>query len=80
MKIGLCDVDSHNFPNLCLMKLSAYHKAQGDSVEWWSPEGHYDRVYKGVLYDATVVLDDDGGKFVRFKLEFDNKTNDKKGK
>ena len=28
---------------------------------------------KGVLYDATVVMDDDGGKFVRFKLEFDNK-------
>ena len=28
---------------------------------------------KGVLYDATVVLDDDGGKYVRFKLEFDNK-------
>ena len=25
MKIGLVDVDSHNFPNLCLMKLSAYH-------------------------------------------------------
>lgn len=29
MKIGLIDVDSHNFPNLCLMKLSAYHKAKG---------------------------------------------------
>ena len=28
---------------------------------------------KGVLYDATVVMDDDGGKFVRFKLEFDTK-------
>ena len=34
---------------------------------------------KGVSYDATVVLDD-GGKYVRFKLEFDNKTNGKKGK
>ena len=32
---------------------------------------------KGVLYDATVVMDDDGGKFVHFKLDFDNK---KKGK
>ena len=29
MDIGLIDVDSHNFPNLCLMKLAAYHKAQG---------------------------------------------------
>ena len=28
---------------------------------------------KGVMYDATVVLDDDGGKYVRYKLEFDNK-------
>lgn len=34
---------------------------------------------KGVFYDATVVLDDDGGKFVRFKLEFDNKTTGRKG-
>ena len=35
---------------------------------------------KGVFYDATVVLNDDGGKFVRFKLEFDNKSTEKKGK
>lgn len=28
---------------------------------------------KGVLYDAVVVMDDDGGRFVRFHLEFDNK-------
>ena len=35
---------------------------------------------KGVFYDATVVLNDDGGKFVRFKLEFDNKSTGKKGK
>ena len=32
---------------------------------------------KGVAYDATVILDDTGGKFVRYKLEFDNNT--KKG-
>lgn len=30
-KIGLIDVDSHN----SLMKISAYHKAQGDEVGWW---------------------------------------------
>lgn len=36
MHIGLIDVDGHNFPNLCLMKLSAYHKLQGDSVDWYS--------------------------------------------
>lgn len=28
---------------------------------------------KGVLYDATIVLDDDGGKYVHYKLEFNNK-------
>jgi hypothetical protein len=33
MKIGLYDMDGHNFPNLALMKLSAWHKAQGDAVE-----------------------------------------------
>lgn len=35
MTIGLIDVDGHNFPNLALMKLSAWHKARGDTVEWW---------------------------------------------
>lgn len=35
MKIGLIDVDGHNFPNLALMRISAYHKSIGDTVEWW---------------------------------------------
>lgn len=33
MRVGLIDVDGHNFPNLALMKLSAWHKARGDTVE-----------------------------------------------
>lgn len=33
MKIGLIDVDGHNFPNLALMKIAKYHKSQGDTVE-----------------------------------------------
>lgn len=37
MKIALIDVDGHNFPNLPLMKLSAWHKARGDCVEWYEP-------------------------------------------
>lgn len=37
MRIGLIDVDGHNFPNLPLMKLSAYHKKRGDSAEWYDP-------------------------------------------
>ena len=45
MRIGLLDVDSHNFPNLPLMKISAWHKKQGDTVEWWDPEGgQYNKV------------------------------------
>lgn len=45
MKIGLIDVDGHNFPNLALMKISAFHKAKGDEVEWHFPLEHYDIVY-----------------------------------
>lgn len=33
MKIGLIDVDSHNYPNLALMKISAYHKRKYSSGE-----------------------------------------------
>ncbi|WP_251316503.1 radical SAM protein [Flintibacter muris] len=57
MRIGLCDIDSHNWPNLCLMKLSAYHKARGDHVEWWRPEGRYDRVYKSRVFTDTYSQD-----------------------
>lgn len=27
MRIGLIDIDGHHFPNLALMKLSAWHKS-----------------------------------------------------
>lgn len=57
MKIGLIDVDSHNWPNLCLMKLSAYHKARGDLVEWWNPGSHYDLVYKSRVFTDTYSKD-----------------------
>ncbi len=57
LKIGLIDVDSHNWPNLCLMNLSAYHKAQGHSVEWWEPEGRYDVVYKSRVFTDTYSKD-----------------------
>lgn len=57
MRIGLCDIDSHNWLNLCLMKLSAYHKVRGDLVEWWRPEGQYDRVYKSRVFTDTYSKD-----------------------
>jgi len=52
MKIGLIDVDGHNFVNLPLMKLAAYHKQQGDSVEWYQPlfSGHMDKVYMSKVF------------------------------
>jgi len=53
VKIGLIDVDSHNFPNLPLMKLSAVHKARGDSVEWVRALGIYDVVYKSKIFTHT---------------------------
>lgn len=57
MKIGLIDVDGHNYPNLALMKLSAFHKAQGDSVEWWWGFGQYDRVYMSKVFDDSYTPD-----------------------
>lgn len=55
MKIGLVDVDGHNFPNLPLMKLSAWHKKQGDEVQWYQPmfSGHLDRVYLSKVFSFT---------------------------
>lgn len=54
MKIGLIDVDGHNFPNLALMRLAAYHKSRGDSVEWWDGFTHYDRVYKSKVFTFST--------------------------
>lgn len=62
MEIGLYDVDSHNFPNLALMKISAYHKMLGDSVEWLNRLKHYDKIYVSKVFgdeysqmDMTVI-------------------------
>jgi hypothetical protein len=53
-KIGLVDVDGHNFPNFALMKLAAWHKAHGDDVEWAMPIfGPYDRVYQSKIFTFT---------------------------
>lgn len=55
MRIGLIDVDNHNFPSIPLMKISAYHKKQGDTVEWYEPlfSGHMDRVYVSKVFSFT---------------------------
>lgn len=63
MKIGLVDVDSHNFPNLPLMKISQYHKRAGDEVEFvqweWDDNKvapvskHYDKVYMSKIFTES---------------------------
>lgn len=54
MLIGLHDSDKTGFPNLALMKLSAWHKAHGDTVEWWLPLGEYDKVYSSKVFTFSA--------------------------
>ncbi|MCM1167645.1 MAG: radical SAM protein [Ruminococcus sp.] len=62
MRVGLHDADMEHlntkrrqktFPNYALMKISAYHKALGDTVEWWLPNVVYDRVYSSKVFSFT---------------------------
>ena len=58
MQIGLHDAEMEHikgkiFPNYALMKISAWHKAQGDNVEWWNPLKNYDVVYSSKIFDFT---------------------------
>ena len=53
-------MDGHRWPNLCLMKLSAYHKARGDVVEWYDGKGRYDLVYLSRVFTDTYSKDYQG--------------------
>lgn len=57
MRISLIDVDGHNFPSLPLMKLSAWHKQNGDTVEWYDPLTAWidppDKVYMSKVFTFT---------------------------
>ena len=60
MEIGLIDVDGHNFPNFALMKISAYHKNNGDLVEWAIDAlfaKHYDIVYASKIFTFSKDYD-----------------------
>lgn len=64
MKIALIDVDAGlnpakaKFPNLALMRISAYHKSRGDTVEWWwSDLIHYDIVYMSKVFSDAYTKD-----------------------
>ena len=53
MIVGIHDSDKTNFPNYALMKLAAWHKANGDQVEWFLPLASYDRVYSSKVFTFT---------------------------
>ena len=53
MNVALLAVDS-NYPNLALMKVSAWHKSQGDTVEWYNPFDTYDRLYMAKVFSFTL--------------------------
>jgi radical SAM superfamily enzyme YgiQ (UPF0313 family) len=59
MRIGLVDVDYNGrFPNIPLMKISAYHKSLGDSVEWYAPfDDRYDIVYISKVFSFSKDYD-----------------------
>ena len=53
-----CELDympNKTFPNLALMKISAWRKSKGDSVEWFIPffRDDYDVVYSSSVFDFT---------------------------
>jgi len=52
MNVGLIDVDGHNWPNLALMRISAWHKRQGDTVEWY--QGPMIRPWYDIVYMSKV--------------------------
>jgi hypothetical protein len=82
MKIGLIDNDmiarqTHNFPNLALMKISAFHKQLGDNVslvnfDIINPSNLFYETFDKV-YIAKVFSDTETPKFI------DNLQNVKKG-
>ena len=71
MNIGLIDVDS-KIPNLALMKISAWHKAQGDSVEWYGGLfDNPDRIYASKVFTFTPDYQyfPSGGAFPYLRVE-----------
>lgn len=78
MKIGLIDVDGHNFPNFALMKISAWHKSHGNEVHWYNPmfTGHCDRVYmsKVFTFSSDYEFHVDADEIIRGGTGYDIKS------
>ena len=65
MNVALIDIDSHKFPNLVLMKLSAWHKKQGDNTFLIHPaeffNGNnlftpYDKIYGACVFTENARI------------------------
>ena len=70
MHVGLIDIDNTRFPTLTLMKLSAWHKAHGNTVELISPAdvlggnlfGKWDMIYASCIFERNKHVADDLAK------------------
>ena len=67
MNVGLVDIDSHNFPNLVLMKLSSWIKHGGGKSELLKPKDilcgenlftNYDKLYGACVFDWNRTVAD----------------------
>lgn len=67
MNVALIDIDSHKFPNLVLMKLSAWHKKQGDNTFLISPTeffngnnlfAPYEKIYGACVFTENARIAD----------------------
>jgi hypothetical protein len=54
VKVGIEQVDG-KWPNLALAKLAAWHRSQGDVVDWYSPLEGADRVYASQVFTGSDV-------------------------
>ena len=65
MTVGIIDAEiigkkKHRFPNLACMKIAAYHKQKGDSVDLlfdYDDVSKYDKVYISKVFTDTPVPD-----------------------
>lgn len=54
MKIGLLDVDGHNFPNFALLKIAGYYRQTGwVNYEMVMPFERYDKVFASKVFTFT---------------------------
>lgn len=59
MEVGLVDYNGLKYPNLPLMKISAFHKKIGDNVEFAEHIKHYDRIYISKIFGDEYSSNDD---------------------